>query len=40
MEIIQLMPGSFYIADGDNSLLAGCPPEIIKIIRQRGLPAP
>ena len=40
MEVIQLMPGSFYITDGVNALLAGCPPEIIKIIRQRGLDAP
>lgn len=40
MEIIQLMPGSFYVSNGGNALLAGCPPEIIKIIRQRGLGAP
>ncbi len=40
MEIIELMPGSFYVSDGDNALLAGCPPEIVKVIRQRSLNAP
>lgn len=40
MEIIQLMPGSFYVTDGENALLAGCPPEIVKVIRQRNLDAP
>ena len=40
MEIIELMPGSFYVSDGDNAMLAGCPPEIVKVIRQRSLNAP
>jgi len=40
MEIIALMPGSFYVTDGANALLAGCPPEIVKVIRQRSLNAP
>ncbi len=40
MEITELMPGSFYVSDGANALLAGCPPEIVKVIRQRGLTAP
>ena len=40
MEIIPLMPGSFYVTDGKNSLLAGVPPEIVKLIRQKGLTAP
>lgn len=34
------MPGSFHVTDGRQALLAGSPPEIIKVIRQKGLLAP
>jgi hypothetical protein len=40
MEVTALMPGSFYVTDGEHALLAGAPPEIIKVIRQRGLSSP
>jgi Cyclic nucleotide-binding domain/Beta-lactamase superfamily domain len=40
MEVTPLMPGSFYVTDGEHTLLAGAPPEIIKVIRQRGLSSP
>ena len=40
MEILNIFPGSYYIQDGENSILAGCPPEIIKVLMQKGLPSP
>jgi CRP-like cAMP-binding protein len=40
MEVTQVFPGSFFVTDGENSLLAGCPPEIVKVLRQRELAAP
>jgi phosphoribosyl 1,2-cyclic phosphodiesterase len=40
MEVIALMPGSFYVTEGDNALLAGAPPEVVKVIRQRNLQSP
>ncbi|MFM8471840.1 MAG: hypothetical protein ACKODH_18075, partial [Limisphaerales bacterium] len=30
----------FYISDREHSLLAGCPPEIVKVLMQRGLKSP
>lgn len=40
MEVARVFPGSFYVTDGENALLAGCPPEIVKVLRQRGLKPP
>ncbi len=40
MAVTRIFPGSFYISDGDHALLAGCPPEIVKVLLQRGLKAP
>ncbi len=40
MEIYPLMPGSYYVTDGEHALLAGVPPEIVKVIRQKGLRSP
>lgn len=40
MKVIPIFPGSFYVTDGEKSLLAGCPPEIVKVMMQKGLAAP
>lgn len=40
MEVLEIFPGAFYVTDGENGLLAGCPPEIVKVLRARGFPAP
>lgn len=40
MESTQIFPGCYYVTDGQNALLAGCPPEIVKVLRQRGLRPP
>ena len=37
MHVQPLFPGVFYITDQTHSLLAGCPPEIVKVLMQRGL---
>ncbi len=40
MHVQPIFPGVFYISDREHSLLAGCPPEIVKVLIQRGLKAP
>lgn len=40
MHVLPIFPGVFYISSGGRSLLAGCPPEIVKVLMQRGLKAP
>ena len=40
MHVQPLFPGVFYITDQTHSLLAGCPPEIVKVLMQRGLKSP
>lgn len=40
MHVLPLFPGVFYISVGSRSLLAGCPPEIVKVLMQRGLRPP
>lgn len=40
MHVQSLFPGVFYITDQAHSLLAGCPPEIVKVLMQRGLKSP
>ncbi|NBV20493.1 MAG: MBL fold metallo-hydrolase [Proteobacteria bacterium] len=40
MHVLPIFPGVFYISTGGHSLLAGCPPEIVKVLMQRGLKAP
>jgi CRP-like cAMP-binding protein len=40
MKVIQVFPGSFYISVGDKSLLAGCPPEIVKVLIKNNPKAP
>lgn len=37
MESTQIFPGCHFVTDGTNALLAGSPPEIVKVMRQRGL---
>ena len=37
MEATQIFPGCYYITDGTHALLSGCPPEIVKVLRQRDL---
>ncbi len=38
MEASQIFPGCYYVTDGRHALLAGCPPEIVKVQRQQQLP--
>ncbi|MBL9173021.1 MAG: cyclic nucleotide-binding domain-containing protein [Verrucomicrobiales bacterium] len=40
MRVRNLFPGSWYVSDGTHSLLAGCPPEIVKVLLQEKLPPP
>lgn len=40
MHVQPIFPGVFYISAGEHSLLAGCPPEIVKVLIQRGLKSP
>lgn len=40
MHVQPIFPGVFYISAGEHSLLAGCPPEIVKVLMQRGLKSP
>ena len=40
MRVQPLFPGSFYISEGEHAILAGCPPEIIKVLLQQGLKSP
>ncbi len=40
MEIEELMPGCHFLREGDEALIAGCPPETVKVIRQKKLPTP
>ncbi|MBI5772790.1 MAG: cyclic nucleotide-binding domain-containing protein [Verrucomicrobia bacterium] len=40
MKVIPIFPGSFYVTDGEKSLLAGCPPEIVKVMLQKCLASP
>lgn len=40
MKVTSIFPGSFYVASGDKAVLAGCPPEIVKVLLQKGLPSP
>ena len=40
MHVQPIFPGVFYISLGEHSLLAGCPPEIVKVLMQRGLKSP
>ena len=40
MRIQAIFPGSFYISEGDRAILAGCPPEIVKVLLQEKLKAP
>ena len=40
MEVHSVVPGSFYVTDGEHALLAGAPPEVVKALRQRGLKPP
>lgn len=40
MRVQNLFPGSFYVSDGEHSLLAGCPPEIVKVLLRENLKPP
>lgn len=40
MTVTRIFPGSFYVTDGSHALLAGCPPEIVKVLIQGGLKPP
>ncbi len=40
MHLNAIFPGSLYLTVGEHTLLAGCPPEIIKVLMQRGLRPP
>ena len=40
MDIQPIFPGVKYVTDGPNVLLAGCPPEIVKVLAQKQLPSP
>lgn len=40
MNIKPIFPGSVYVTAGSHTLLAGCPPEIIKVLLQQGLRPP
>lgn len=40
MHVQPIFPGVFHVSDHGHSLLAGCPPEIVKVLMQRGLKSP
>ncbi len=40
MDITHLLPGCQYLRSGDQALIAGCPPETVKVIRQIDLKSP
>ena len=40
MDLKPIFPGSIYLTAGAHTLLAGCPPEIIKVLLQKGLRPP
>lgn len=40
MRILNVFPGSYYISEGEHALLAGCPPEIIKVLLREKLTPP
>lgn len=40
MHVQPIFPGVFYVSDREHALLAGCPPEIVKVLMQRGLKSP
>ena len=40
MQAELIFPGSYHISEGEHALLAGCPPEIVKVLIQRGLRMP
>lgn len=40
MDLKPIFPGSIYLTAGEHTLLAGCPPEIIKVLLQKGLRPP
>ena len=40
MDLKPIFPGSIYVTAGEHTLLAGCPPEIIKVLLQKGLRPP
>ena len=40
MIINPVFPGTYYIESGGKSVLAGCPPEIVKVLIQKDLKAP
>ena len=40
MRVQNIFPGSFYISDGEHALLAGCPPEIVKVLLREKLRPP
>ena len=40
MHVLPIFPGVFYVSVVSHSLLAGCPPEIVKVLMQRGLRSP
>ena len=40
MRVQNVFPGSFYISEGEHALLAGCPPEIVKVLVREQLPPP
>ncbi|MEM7182679.1 MAG: MBL fold metallo-hydrolase [Spirochaetota bacterium] len=40
MEVNHIFPGVHYIKEGNFSILAGCPPEIIKVLMQKNLSPP
>ena len=40
MQVELIFPGSYYVSEGEHALLAGCPPEIVKVLIQRGLRMP
>lgn len=40
MKILPIFPGVKFIMEGEQALMAGCPPEIIKVLAQQQLPSP
>jgi Cyclic nucleotide-binding domain/Metallo-beta-lactamase superfamily len=40
MHVEAIFPGSFYISDGEHAMLAGCPPEIVKVLLREKLQPP
>ena len=32
MQSELIFPGSYYVSEGEHTLLAGCPPEIVKVL--------